>query len=182
LFLNPDFKKGSYPEHYQNWNSALENEGLASSQSKTWWTEGVWFCPSASWSSRVLEHVKTPIYYGYNSYGILAVGDRSNALGLFGHLNPISGLTPIVESEVNVPSDMMAIADSFDASDEFMREHLVGLETYGNTLARHQGKANVLFCDGHVESPTLQFLFEDTSDAALVRWNRDHLPHREKIR
>ena len=41
--------------------------------------------------------------------------------------------------------------------------------------------ANVVFCDGHVESPTLQFLFEDTSDAALVRWNRGHLPHREKL-
>ena len=47
--------------------------------------------------------------------------------------------------------------------------------------ARHQGKANVVFCDGHVESPTLKFLFEDTSDAALSRWNRDHLPHREKL-
>jgi prepilin-type processing-associated H-X9-DG protein len=46
---------------------------------------------------------------------------------------------------------------------------------------RHQDKANVVFCDGHVESPTLQFLFEDTSDAALARWNRDHLPHREKL-
>jgi prepilin-type processing-associated H-X9-DG protein len=46
---------------------------------------------------------------------------------------------------------------------------------------RHQGKANVVYCDGHVESPTLKFLFGDTSDAALVRWNRDHLPHREKL-
>ena len=46
---------------------------------------------------------------------------------------------------------------------------------------RHRGKANVVFCDGHVESPTLKFLFEDTSDAALSRWNRDHLPHREKL-
>jgi hypothetical protein len=32
-------------------------------------------------------------------------------------------------------------------------------------------------CDGHIESPTLQFLFADTSDDALVRWNRDHQPH-----
>ena len=48
-------------------------------------------------------------------------------------------------------------------------------------FTRHQAKANVVFCDGHVESPTLKFLFEDTSDAALVRWNRDHLPHREKL-
>jgi prepilin-type processing-associated H-X9-DG protein len=40
---------------------------------------------------------------------------------------------------------------------------------------------NVVFCDGHVESPTLQFLFEDASDEALSRWNRDHQPHREKL-
>jgi len=26
----------------------------------------------------------------------------------------------------------------------------------------------VVFCDGHVESPTLQFLFEDTSERRLV--------------
>jgi prepilin-type processing-associated H-X9-DG protein len=43
------------------------------------------------------------------------------------------------------------------------------------------GKANVVFCDGHVESPPLQFLFADTSDAALSRWNRDHQPHRERL-
>jgi prepilin-type processing-associated H-X9-DG protein len=48
-------------------------------------------------------------------------------------------------------------------------------------IDRHQGKANVVFCDGHVESPTLPFLFADTSDAALSRWNRDHQPHREKL-
>jgi hypothetical protein len=39
----------------------------------------------------------------------------------------------------------------------------------------------VVFGDGHVELPTLKFLFEDTSDAALGRWNRDHLPDREKL-
>ena len=46
---------------------------------------------------------------------------------------------------------------------------------------RHQGKANMVFCDGHVESPALKFLFEDTGDEALSRWNRDHRPHREKL-
>jgi len=45
----------------------------------------------------------------------------------------------------------------------------------------YAGKANVVFCDGHVESPTLKFLFADTSDAALARWNRGHLPRREKL-
>jgi prepilin-type processing-associated H-X9-DG protein len=47
--------------------------------------------------------------------------------------------------------------------------------------ARHQAKANVVNCDGHVESPTLDFLFQDTRDAALARWNRDHHPHRERL-
>ncbi|MDD5139721.1 MAG: hypothetical protein PHY43_05600 [Verrucomicrobiales bacterium] len=47
-------------------------------------------------------------------------------------------------------------------------------------------KANVVFYDGHVESPPLKFLFEDTSAAALARWKSlqtatSHLPHREKL-
>ena len=40
---------------------------------------------------------------------------------------------------------------------------------------------NVAFCDGLVASPTLEFLFADTSDAALCRWNRDHQSHRERL-
>jgi hypothetical protein len=43
-------------------------------------------------------------------------------------------------------------------------------------------QANVAFCDDHVETPTLKFLFADTSDAALSAWNRDHQPHRERLR
>lgn len=88
---------------------------------------------------------------------------------------------PIAESEVAVPADMMAIGDSFDGSTVFMRRSVGVLEQFGNILTRHAGKSNVLFCDGHVESPTLTFLFEDTSDAALRRWNRDNLPHRDPL-
>jgi prepilin-type processing-associated H-X9-DG protein len=86
---------------------------------------------------------------------------------------------------------MMAIGDGFYGGNGIIGDGSYSLHrTYGVTdyfgstkrsYARHQGKANVVFCDGHVESPTLQFLFEDTSDGALSRWNRDHLPHREKL-
>jgi prepilin-type processing-associated H-X9-DG protein len=86
---------------------------------------------------------------------------------------------------------MMAIGDGFsggygiiqDGQDSLIRADGFpdNLGSTKRSYARHQGKANVVFCDGHVESPTLQFLFEDTSDAALSRWNRDHLPHREKL-
>jgi prepilin-type processing-associated H-X9-DG protein len=120
--------------------------------------------------------------YGYNIYGVLDPGDTTNALDLFGHFDPSSAtLTPIAESEVANPSGMIAIGDCFDDTVAFSRKDLAYFAKCGNTLTRHQGKANVVFCDGHVESPTLQFLIADTSDDALVRWNRDHLPHREKL-
>jgi prepilin-type processing-associated H-X9-DG protein len=93
-----------------------------------------------------------------------------------GHLPLIA----VKESEVTSPSDMMTVGDSVVGGIDFMRQDLNYLKQHGAS-ARHQGKLNVVFCDGHVESPTLQFLFTDTSDAALVRWNRDGLPHREKL-
>jgi prepilin-type processing-associated H-X9-DG protein len=127
-------------------------------------------------------------YYGYNLSGIVYPRTGTSDLGLEGHfISPVDIYKPITDSEVAVPSDMMAIGDSFYGGAEFPRGKLGkgtpadNMLTYGNTLIRHQGRANVVFCDGHVESPTLQFLFEDTSDAALVRWNRDHQPHREKL-
>ena len=76
---------------------------------------------------------------------------------------------------------MMAIGDSFDGTIVLSRVAVAENANYGNILTRHQGKGNVVFCDGHVESPTLHFLFTNTNDTALVRWNRDHLPHREKL-
>jgi prepilin-type processing-associated H-X9-DG protein len=86
---------------------------------------------------------------------------------------------------------MMAIGDGFEGGNNVVRDGVLVLwRTYGiqdfwestkRSYARHRGEANVVFCDGHAESPTLQFLFADTSDTALVRWNRDHQPHREKL-
>jgi len=110
------------------------------------------------------------------------IGPRDNSFGLIGHYDYTSEtFSPIGESEVAVPSDMMAIGDGFNSSISLERQDLTTLENYGNALTRHQGKANAVFCDGHVESPSLQFLFQDTSDASLSRWNRDHQPHRDKL-
>ena len=78
-------------------------------------------------------------------------------------------------------SDMMAMGDSIVGDIRFIRQDLAYLDKYGRATARHQGKIVVVFCDGHVESPTVRFLYDDTSDAALARWNRDHQPHREQL-
>jgi prepilin-type processing-associated H-X9-DG protein len=102
--------------------------------------------------------------------------------GLQGHYNPVThGYLPIKETEVAAPSDMLALGDGFDPNGILMRRPVAELEGFGNVLTRHRGKANVVFCDSHVESPSLNYLFEDASDAALVRWNRDHQPHRENL-
>ncbi|SRR6266446_10651983 len=168
----------SYPK---NWVHELEQQGLHLSRTGTnFWGTGVWHCPSAQWNINFAALRVTPTCYGYNSYGVAKVGNNTNTLGLLG---PGSSVTRarIRESEVACPSEMMAIGDSFDGSMDFMRTPSDKLVRYGNTFSRHRRKANVLFCDGHVESPTLKFIFDDTSDAALVRWNRDHLPHRDRL-
>jgi prepilin-type N-terminal cleavage/methylation domain-containing protein/prepilin-type processing-associated H-X9-DG protein len=171
------------------WMGQLEREGVGTSRPATnFYYKGVWFCPSARWTESVLRGLPNAdgwSYYGYNM-DIFEPGLRRNnpthQFGLQGHYNPVTQTyLPITESEVAVPSDMMAIGDGFDPNGILMRRKIADLEEFGNTRARHQGKANVVFCDGHVESPALNFLFEDTSDAALVRWNRDHLPHRDRL-
>jgi len=161
------------------WSDRLQHEGLGGSKGPIRYLEkGVWRCPGAHFN-RSIPSSEILLSYGYNTYGVLSVGNPTNGLGLLGHQGP-KGKTPIRESEVVNPADMMAIGDAFDTSLDFMREPIKDFSKY-NTLARHRGKANVVFCDDHVESPTLKFLFEDTSDAALVRWNRDHQPHRDVL-
>jgi prepilin-type processing-associated H-X9-DG protein len=177
LFVNVDFHKGGYPEHYGNWVDALEHEKIASQPGKSFFKTGVWHCPAAQ---RPPNFPTNAVYmsYGYNAYGL----DVMVSLGLGGHKTGTFAQTfapPVNESEVAAPSDMMAMGDVFNGGIIFWRDDKVASSE--NACSRHQGKANVVFCDGHVESPTLKFLFEDTSAAALVRWNRDHLPHREKL-
>jgi prepilin-type N-terminal cleavage/methylation domain-containing protein/prepilin-type processing-associated H-X9-DG protein len=163
--------------------------GMDRNRNTNFWNIGIWHCPGVR-----SKHVS----YGYNSWG---VGTNLDALGLGGHSGLVQGQImnfkpPANESEVHNPSDMMAIGDGFQGHDNLLGESRQAIfwREYINRRAsvswtnetaiansRHQSRANVVFCDGHVESPTLQFLFADTSDAALSRWNRDHQPHRERL-
>jgi prepilin-type processing-associated H-X9-DG protein/prepilin-type N-terminal cleavage/methylation domain-containing protein len=158
-----------------SWIDQIDIEGLGDSRSITNFIRtGVWRCPSALW---LKEYPNTlPICYGYNMGGVVSDENADSNLGLGGLP---STKTPVKDSQVVKPADMIAIGDVF-----LQRLSLTRNPAYGLALLayqRHQGKANVVFCDGHVESPTLNFLFVNTSDAALSRWNRDHQPHRELL-
>jgi prepilin-type processing-associated H-X9-DG protein len=49
-----------------------------------------------------------------------------------------------------------------------------------DTLKRHKGRYNIVFCDGHVEGVKRDDLFRKTDDA-LRRWNNDHEPHADLL-
>jgi prepilin-type processing-associated H-X9-DG protein len=163
------------------WASQLEHGGFNVSKPITKFiTEGVWRCPSVSWRPKFGPEGEP--CYGYNAFGVLKVGSLTNNFGLSGHYTyaPDSENMPIGESEVVTPCDMIAIGDALFGGEYFMRVDLLGNGKW-NPSSRHQGKANVLLCDGHVESPMLEALFVEINDVALVRWNRDHQPHREQL-
>ena len=157
-------------------------------------TEGIWRCPSAPraipWPPSNGKDLFSS--YGYNAFGVLP-GWTTNLLGLDGlpaHLSipRLVGSPPVRESGVAVPADMMAIGDSIDGTVIFRRWLMewsrfrdFDRARFGRATDRHQGGINVLFCDYHVEFPTVKFVFEDKSYAALVRWNRDHQPHQEEL-
>lgn len=172
-----------YLTNDRTWIAQIEREGLGISKPETnYYQKGVWSCPSAQWSAKTLTPGYPTTDYGYNRYGILYPGNVTNDYGLQGHFQAaLHRFMPITESEVVVPSEMMAIGDCWNASVELTRRKSIEAATYGNILTRHQGRANVAFCDGHVESPLVPFLLDDLSDPALTRWNRDHQPHRDRL-
>jgi prepilin-type processing-associated H-X9-DG protein/prepilin-type N-terminal cleavage/methylation domain-containing protein len=193
LAINSGYLKGQYPEHFSHWAAVLENQMSTHFPRKGWEEpKGVWECPAAK---RPPDYPRDTVYteYGYNWYGLDPRSSHPDPLGLGGHIRSVAASTapPVSESEIASPSEMMALGDGFKGGNGAVVDGVGALwrsqdtqDKLGSTkrsFSRHQGKANVAFCDGHVESPTLKFLFEDTSDGALIRWNRDHLPHRDRL-
>lgn len=169
--------------------------------------QGVWNCPAANrptgpWWENHAEFGYDD--YNYNAYG-LGSSRQTNSMGLAEHYSPVPSVnqtTPVrrvTEGEVVSPSEMLAIGEALHGAPGVIGDGQVfGRASAAVVLAnrpsefdyaastrranqRHQGRGNVVFSDGHVESLTLKVLFDDTSDAALSRWNRDHQPHRERL-
>ncbi|MEI9862981.1 MAG: DUF1559 domain-containing protein [Limisphaerales bacterium] len=199
LVINSGSRNGNYPEHNGNWMAALQHSDLSATKNRVsssrYLSQNVWKC-SAVFVLNSFPTNRLFISYGYNAYGLSAQAD-TNALGVGGHYvwdfprNTRWPAPPVNENEIANPGEMMAIGDGFQGGNGIIRDggnvlwRTDGVQDYlsstRRSYARHQGRANVVFCDGHVESPTLKFLFEDTSDEALSRWNRDHLPHHERL-
>jgi len=195
-----------------SWIKQLQRGGInPSTPPANYASQGVWRCPSARFYAPEFEMGAFAYSYGYNAYGSAPfspyfgalfsgsntfgitgpyAGPTNTPLGLMGHFVSMQPtFSPLMESEVVAPSDMMALGDSLGGGMFFTRSlheqpvwpHRPGDACIKRASERHQNKVNVAFCDGHVESQTLRFVFQSTDDAALVRWNRDHLSHREGL-
>lgn len=172
------------------WATQLQSGGFGSAQPiSNFFYAGVWRCPAAParwpWGGGGSATSEPFISYGYNVFG---VSRGKYHLGLHGDIVPgatfipnLPGFAPVRESEVAVPADMMAIGDSIVGDLRFIRLDLPYLDQFGRATARHQGRVDVLFCDGHVDAPALKLVFAETNATALVRWNRDHQPHTDKL-
>jgi prepilin-type processing-associated H-X9-DG protein len=118
-------------------------------------------------------------------------------------------MRPIGESEVAIPSDMIAIGDAsiwwdmppsgynFCGNDDMGNGFNDLVSWYGPDLQgqgrsspnerdprpwirrRHNQRWNIVFCDGHVENLRNLQLWDYRSDTVLMRWYRDHRPHRD---
>ena len=103
-------------------------------------------------------------------------------------------VVPLHDSDVVVPAEMIESGDAFAESyrviyrggGELIFNGADDLGVPGSPFnwdlrklasARHGSRANVAFCDGHVEGARFNDLFAET-DPAFQRWNSDHLPHR----
>lgn len=137
-------------------------------------------CPSQDPTVFAGHH--TNYSYGYNAYGSGVMGPRQN-LGLGRVLPPddYSGSSPmweVSESDVRVPSDMVAIADVEDVGGHYFTAVVTPGQALAGPPARHAGGANAVLCDGHVEFAK-QSRWTEKSGAARRRWNSDHEPHPE---
>ncbi len=117
--------------------------------------------------------------YGYNVWGAFVGRNPNTGLGVYEGTNPANGRT--TESMVLNPSNMIALGDSnYDPAfggdpnwSGFIG--IYALRQYPGEL--HPGaRANILFCDGHVEGKTRTQLVSATDPDIIRQWNNTNAP------
>jgi prepilin-type processing-associated H-X9-DG protein len=126
---------------------------------------------------------------GYNDWG-LRQEQRNNGvvtaagLGMGGDV----GSTPIKDSQVRRPSEMIALGDvrsdasiiDFNANVDPQVSNMQNPEQHTQCPCnRHNYRTDILFADGHVESPKRNDVIDPNNSTWRARWNNDNDPHTE---
>lgn len=164
-----------------------------------WITNHAYQCPAFDWADWApADQANDPMFrihvaYAYNKSGVDLGGWRDysqTSLGLandYFDFDNAPFVPAITESQVRVPSEMIAIGDSrvvLNPGDFYpWYDFLYCGLLHGNTsldevtTPRHGRGYNVAFCDGHVALIQRQVLFDYQKSAP--NWNNDHQPHPE---
>lgn len=148
------------------------------------------------------------VAYGYNKGGLaqksINLNGRLAQLGLAGeilqdangNLNAVP-VRPIRESEIRSPSQMIAVGDSVLVPTIFgpkgpgilfgMADLSEGIVSAVPNLPlfislgkrRHNGRMNIIFCDGHVETFKTEKILDSKNPENRRLWNNDNEPHLE---
>jgi prepilin-type N-terminal cleavage/methylation domain-containing protein/prepilin-type processing-associated H-X9-DG protein len=127
----------------------------------------------------VSDHARFSI--GYNDWGLQ---QQTPQLGMGGDVDGPQFRGVLTESKVVKPSDFIGFSDlpawpltstpSFDAN---VTPSIQGDEFPSN---RHNYRTDLLFCDGHVESPKRNDIIDPApNNSWRSRWNNDNQPHNE---
>jgi prepilin-type N-terminal cleavage/methylation domain-containing protein/prepilin-type processing-associated H-X9-DG protein len=125
---------------------------------------------------------------GYNDWGMHFQGGveavTKPQLGLGGDIDGAQSQGPLKDSAVKSPANMILLCDvpsvaqnatpNFNANADPADTSAVHSECPSN---RHNYRTDVLFCDGHVESPKRNDLRNPLDDTWRARWNNDNDPH-----
>jgi prepilin-type N-terminal cleavage/methylation domain-containing protein/prepilin-type processing-associated H-X9-DG protein len=153
--------------------------------------------------------------YSYNIYGTITHAGTQNGVvtsrflglggGSFGTdangnlmMPDESWVDTVRESDVVVPSEMLAFGDPFSRSEapeydgqynfydfnpvpktyKHLYTAVANPQECQNAVKFHGAQFNRFYCDGHVEAENFKKPFV-ASDDYLARWNTDHQPHRD---
>ena len=171
------------------------------------WIDPVFRCPSYRGLTLAPKGVLPLGSYGYNANG---VEWWFSDLGLSAINVNDGSTVPMPEGRIVNPSEMTALGDAnlysvpghvlrdlyhTNAQDSVSGWSLLDITAERATQSagsvererigragrlRHRGRSQVLFCDGHVESPLNRLLFS-TDAPRLRRWNNDNEPHPEAL-
>jgi prepilin-type N-terminal cleavage/methylation domain-containing protein/prepilin-type processing-associated H-X9-DG protein len=123
--------------------------------------------------------------YGINDWGLSLVARPQ--LGMGGDIDGGLSQGPVKDTMVRAPAQMIMLGDVRALKDPTQISFNANMDPTANSPAhtewpssRHNNRADLLFCDGHVESPNRAQVIDPKRDNPWRnRWNSDNMPHNE---
>jgi prepilin-type processing-associated H-X9-DG protein len=171
----------TYPGHDMQWKT---NPWAAKFGDTMRSARKIYVCPSYRHVLDLTNSSAAPVDFVYGSYAYNSFGC---GLGAARGLDDGGWKShEVKETQVVAPADMIAFGDAGESKLYHLLFNMTptwGWKEDGTFVPwgpsrRHNGGANILFCDGHVEYGKYRKWVEHRGEV-MSRWNRDHQPHPE---